>query len=165
MARVELKNLYKVYPGNIRAVENASLVVEDKEFAVLVGPSGCGKSTLLRMIAGLEEPSGGDIVIGDRRVNTIAPKNRDIAMVILNFAAGLVRRGELVELSPPSAEIFVVVGEDTNNGTPLLPLAWCPHHQRRFSWLLVRTPTTADGRLYLYVLFGLISILSFPFIP
>jgi len=63
-------------------------------------------------------------------------------MVILNFAAGLVRRGELVELSPPPAEIFVVVGEDTNNGTPLLPLAWCPHHQRRFSWLLVRTPTT-----------------------
>ena len=86
MARVELKNLYKVYPGNIRAVENASLVVEDKEFAVLVGPSGCGKSTLLRMIAGLEEPSGGDIVIGDRRVNTIAPKNRDIAMVFQNYA-------------------------------------------------------------------------------
>ncbi|MBP8131786.1 MAG: sn-glycerol-3-phosphate ABC transporter ATP-binding protein UgpC [Candidatus Hydrogenedentes bacterium] len=86
MAKVELKNVRKVYPGNVEAVKNASLTIEDKEFVVLVGPSGCGKSTTLRMIAGLEEISDGEIFIGDRLVNDVPPKNRDIAMVFQNYA-------------------------------------------------------------------------------
>jgi multiple sugar transport system ATP-binding protein len=86
MARVELRNLYKTYPGGVQAVKDASLVIEDKEFVVLVGPSGCGKSTTLRMIAGLEEVSEGEIYIGDRLVNDVPPKNRDIAMVFQNYA-------------------------------------------------------------------------------
>ena len=86
MARVELKELCKVYPGNVVAVQNANLVVNDKEFVVLVGPSGCGKSTTLRMIAGLEEISSGTIHIGDTLVNDVPPKNRDIAMVFQNYA-------------------------------------------------------------------------------
>jgi multiple sugar transport system ATP-binding protein len=86
MARVEIKNLNKVFPGGVRAVDNANLVVEDKEFVVLVGPSGCGKSTTLRMIAGLEEVSSGEIYIGDTLVNDVPPKNRDIAMVFQNYA-------------------------------------------------------------------------------
>jgi len=86
MARVELRNLYKAYPGGVQAVKDANLVINDKEFVVLVGPSGCGKSTTLRMIAGLEEISGGDIYIGDTLVNDVPPKNRDIAMVFQNYA-------------------------------------------------------------------------------
>ena len=86
MARVEIKNLNKVFPGGVQAVNNANLVVEDKEFVVLVGPSGCGKSTTLRMIAGLEEVSSGEIHIGDTLVNDVPPKNRDIAMVFQNYA-------------------------------------------------------------------------------
>ncbi len=86
MARVEIKDLCKVYPGGVEAVKNANLVIEDKEFVVLVGPSGCGKSTTLRMIAGLEEISSGSIYIGDRLVNDVPPKDRDIAMVFQNYA-------------------------------------------------------------------------------
>lgn len=86
MARVELKNVRKVFPGNVTAVTNANLTIEDKEFVVLVGPSGCGKSTTLRMIAGLEEITSGEIYIGDRLVNDVPPKNRDIAMVFQNYA-------------------------------------------------------------------------------
>ncbi|HIJ66416.1 MAG TPA: sn-glycerol-3-phosphate ABC transporter ATP-binding protein UgpC [Candidatus Hydrogenedentes bacterium] len=86
MARVELKNVKKVYPGNVVAVRDADLVVDDKEFVVLVGPSGCGKSTTLRMIAGLEEITEGQIYIGDTLVNDVPPKNRDIAMVFQNYA-------------------------------------------------------------------------------
>jgi len=86
MARVELKNVRKVYPGNVEAVRSANLVVEDKEFLVLVGPSGCGKSTTLRMVAGLEEVTEGEIYIDDKLVNDVPPKNRDIAMVFQNYA-------------------------------------------------------------------------------
>ncbi len=86
MARVELKDVTKVFPGNVQAVKSASLDVEDKEFVVLVGPSGCGKSTTLRMIAGLEEITSGEIYIGDMLVNDVPPKNRDIAMVFQNYA-------------------------------------------------------------------------------
>ncbi len=86
MAKVVLKSVKKVFPGNIVAVENASLEIKDKEFVVLVGPSGCGKSTTLRMVAGLEEISGGEIYIGDRLVNNVPPKDRDIAMVFQNYA-------------------------------------------------------------------------------
>ena len=81
MARVELENVSKIYPGGVKAVDAINLAVADQEFVVLVGPSGCGKSTTLRMIAGLEEISDGTIRIGERVVNHVAPKDRDIAMV------------------------------------------------------------------------------------
>lgn len=86
MAYVNLKNVTKVFPGNIVAVDNISLEIYDKEFLVLVGPSGCGKSTTLRMIAGLEEITSGDIYISERLVNDVPPKDRDIAMVFQNYA-------------------------------------------------------------------------------
>jgi multiple sugar transport system ATP-binding protein len=90
MAKVSLKNVSKIYPGEkggeINAVKDLNLEIADREFVVLVGPSGCGKSTALRMIAGLEEISQGDIYIGEKRVNGVAPKDRDIAMVFQNYA-------------------------------------------------------------------------------
>ena len=86
MARVTLHNVSKIYEGNVRAVNDISLTIQDKEFVVLVGPSGCGKSTALRMIAGLEEISTGTISIDDTVVNGVAPKDRDIAMVFQNYA-------------------------------------------------------------------------------
>ncbi len=90
MAKVTLKNVFKVYPGDkgkdVTAVQNFDLEIEDREFVVFVGPSGCGKSTTLRMIAGLEEISKGDVFIGDKRVNDVPPKDRDIAMVFQNYA-------------------------------------------------------------------------------
>ena len=111
MASVTLKNVKKIYPHNgedakkrkkkgqpekktnlqitaegVVAVQEFNLEIKDKEFIVLVGPSGCGKSTTLRMVAGLEEISEGDLYIGDRRVNDVEPKNRDIAMVFQNYA-------------------------------------------------------------------------------
>ncbi|MBN1893071.1 sn-glycerol-3-phosphate ABC transporter ATP-binding protein UgpC [bacterium] len=86
MASVELRNVTKLYDGKILAVQNADLVIEDHEFAVLVGPSGCGKSTLLRLIAGLEEATSGEIHIDGKVVNHIPPKQRDIAMVFQNYA-------------------------------------------------------------------------------
>jgi multiple sugar transport system ATP-binding protein len=86
MARVQLLNVTKLYPGGVRAVDGVSLDIADREFVVLVGPSGCGKSTSLRMIAGLEDITGGEIRIGDRVVNRVPPKDRDIAMVFQNYA-------------------------------------------------------------------------------
>ncbi len=86
MANLSLKNIYKIYPGNVTAVRDFNLDIEDKEFIVFVGPSGCGKSTTLRMIAGLEEISQGELFIGDKLVNDVAPKDRDIAMVFQNYA-------------------------------------------------------------------------------
>ncbi len=86
MADVSLKDVRKVYPGNVEAVKGISLTIPDGGFCVLVGPSGCGKSTLLRMVAGLETISGGDIVIGGRVVNQVEPADRDIAMVFQNYA-------------------------------------------------------------------------------
>jgi multiple sugar transport system ATP-binding protein len=85
MAGVTIKNLYKRFE-DITVVSNVSLEIKDKEFVVLVGPSGCGKSTTLRMIAGLEEITSGELFIGDRLVNKIEPKDRDIAMVFQNYA-------------------------------------------------------------------------------
>ena len=85
MAKVVLKNVQKKY-GNVVAVKDCDIVCEDKEFLILVGPSGCGKTTTLRMVAGLEEATGGEIYIGDTLVNDIPPKDRDIAMVFQNYA-------------------------------------------------------------------------------
>ncbi|MDF2669043.1 MAG: sugar transporter ATP-binding protein [Paenibacillus sp.] len=90
MARVEFKNVVKEYVdpkrGNFTAVTGSDFVIHDKEFVVFVGPSGCGKSTSLRMMAGLEQQSSGDIMIGDRIVNDMHPKDRDIAMVFQDYA-------------------------------------------------------------------------------
>src|ERR687883_844175 len=85
MAGVTLDHVNKIF-GEVRAVNGLTIQIHDKEFLVLVGPSGCGKSTALRMIAGLEEASSGDILIGDRRVNDVPPKDRDIAMVFQSYA-------------------------------------------------------------------------------
>lgn len=86
MSNLLLKNIYKVYPGNVTAVSDFNLEIEDKEFVIFVGPSGCGKSTTLRMIAGLEEISSGELYIDNILVNDMAPKDRDIAMVFQNYA-------------------------------------------------------------------------------
>ncbi|KAB3534096.1 sn-glycerol-3-phosphate ABC transporter ATP-binding protein UgpC [Alkaliphilus pronyensis] len=86
MASLTLKNIKKVYSGNVTAVQDFNLEIEDKEFIVLVGPSGCGKSTTLRMIAGLEEITEGELYIEELLVNDVAPKDRDIAMVFQNYA-------------------------------------------------------------------------------
>ena len=85
MSGVTLKNVVKQF-GAVKVVDNLSIEIQDKEFAVLVGPSGCGKTTVLRMIAGLETVSSGEICIGDTRVNDLAPKDRDIAMVFQSYA-------------------------------------------------------------------------------
>jgi multiple sugar transport system ATP-binding protein len=85
MARVVLDHVTKKY-GDVVAVNDLSLEIRDREFLVLLGPSGCGKSTALRMIAGLEDLSGGQIAIGDRVVNDVEPKDRDIAMVFQSYA-------------------------------------------------------------------------------
>ena len=86
MASLSLRHIYKKYPGGVTAVSDFNLEVKDKEFIVFVGPSGCGKSTTLRMIAGLEEITEGELFIGDRLVNDVAPKDRKIAMVFQNYA-------------------------------------------------------------------------------
>ena len=86
MAQVSLKNVSKAFPGNVWAIQNINLGIENKEFVVLVGPSGCGKSTTLRIIAGLEESTEGSVYIGDQMVNDVPPKDRNIAMVFQNYA-------------------------------------------------------------------------------
>ena len=86
MAEIKLDGVTKDFPGGVRAVDDVSLTIASGEFMVLVGPSGCGKSTLLRMIAGLEEATGGDISIGGRVVTNLSPRDRDIAMVFQNYA-------------------------------------------------------------------------------
>ena len=86
MASLSLKNVCKVYPNGFEAVKDFNLEIADQEFIIFVGPSGCGKSTTLRMIAGLEDISSGELKIGDRVVNDVEPKDRDIAMVFQNYA-------------------------------------------------------------------------------
>ena len=86
MSSVSLKNIYKIYEGNVTAVNDFNLEIADKEFIVLVGPSGCGKSTTLRMVAGLEEISKGELHIDGKLVNDVEPKDRDIAMVFQSYA-------------------------------------------------------------------------------
>ena len=84
MARIQLKNVQKRWT-NFVAVQNFNLDIADQEFLVLLGPSGCGKTTTMRMIAGLEDVSGGEIWIGDRLVNKLEPKDRDISMVFQSY--------------------------------------------------------------------------------
>jgi multiple sugar transport system ATP-binding protein len=86
MSSVTLRDLVKRFSEEVIAVNNVNLEIQDKEFVVLVGPSGCGKTTTLRMVAGLEDISQGNIMIGDRVVNDVPPKDRNIAMVFQNYA-------------------------------------------------------------------------------
>ena len=86
MAQIQLDRVSKVYGGSVRAVNDLSLDIADGDFMVFVGPSGCGKTTALRMVAGLEDITEGEIRIGDRVVNDLPPKDRDIAMVFQNYA-------------------------------------------------------------------------------
>lgn len=86
MASITFKHVNKTYPGNVEIVPDLNLEIKDKEFVILVGPSGCGKSTTLRMIAGLEDITSGEVLIGDRVVNDVEPKDRDIAMCFQNYA-------------------------------------------------------------------------------
>ena len=85
MASLSLKNVCKVYPNGFEAVKDFNLEIADQEFIIFVGPSGCGKSTTLRMIAGLEDISSGELKIGDRVVNDVEPKDRDIAMTYIKI--------------------------------------------------------------------------------
>src|SRR3954451_23834395 len=86
MAEITLRNIVKTYGDGFAAVNDVSLEIADGEFMILVGPSGCGKSTLLRMIVGLEDITGGDLLIGGQRVNDKAPRDRNLAMVFQNYA-------------------------------------------------------------------------------
>ncbi|NPV14999.1 sn-glycerol-3-phosphate ABC transporter ATP-binding protein UgpC [candidate division WOR-3 bacterium] len=86
MSQVLFKSVSKIFKNRVIAVDNVTLEIKDQEFFVILGPSGCGKSTLLRLVAGLEEPDSGEIYIGDRLVNTVEPRDRDIAMVFQNYA-------------------------------------------------------------------------------
>ena len=86
MAEVIIKGLKKVYDNEVTAVHDVNIDIKDKEFIVLVGPSGCGKSTTLRMVAGLEDISGGELYIDGKLMNDISPKDRDIAMVFQSYA-------------------------------------------------------------------------------
>lgn len=86
MSKLSLKNIYKIYPGDVLAVKDFNLEIDDKDFIVFVGPSGCGKSTTLRMIAGLEDISKGELIIDNKVVNDIEPKDRDISMVFQSYA-------------------------------------------------------------------------------
>jgi ABC-type sugar transport systems, ATPase components len=86
MANIKLEHINKIYPNGFQAVKDFNLEIEDKEFIIFVGPSGCGKSTTLRMVAGLEDISGGELKIDDKVMNDVEPKDRDIAMVFQNYA-------------------------------------------------------------------------------
>src|SRR3954470_12695959 len=86
MAEIALESVWKRYPDGFEAVKDMNLAVADGEFMSLVGPSGCGKSTALRMIAGLEEISDGELIIGGEVVNELPPRDRDVAMVFQNYA-------------------------------------------------------------------------------
>jgi multiple sugar transport system ATP-binding protein len=86
MAQIVLDEVWKIYPDGTEAVRDLNLEIKDGEFMVLVGPSGCGKTTALRMVAGLEGISRGTVQIGERRVNAVPPKDRDIAMVFQDYA-------------------------------------------------------------------------------
>ncbi|MGA8987929.1 ABC transporter ATP-binding protein, partial [Aeromicrobium sp.] len=86
MAAIDMKNIVKKYGDGFPAVNDVSIDVQDGEFMILVGPSGCGKSTLLRMIVGLEDITSGDMMIGDKKVNDLAPRDRNLSMVFQNYA-------------------------------------------------------------------------------
>ena len=81
MGAIDIKSAGKIYPNGTRALEDVSITINDGEFVVLVGPSGCGKTTLLRMVAGLEDITEGEIAIGDKTVNEVAPKDRDLSLI------------------------------------------------------------------------------------
>ena len=107
MASLKLEHVKKVYDKNVVAVHDFNLEIKDKEFIVFVGPSGCGKSTTLRMIAGLEDISEGTLTIGNRVVNDVEPKDRDIAMVFQNYFTRFCAGGVLVAV--PITALFMAL--------------------------------------------------------
>ncbi len=128
MAKLQLKNLEKEYENGVKLVKNVSLTVEDGEFLSLLGPSGCGKSTLLRLIAGLEDPSQGEIWIGDRLMNAVSPGDRNIAMVFQSYALyphftifdNIASPLKLRNLSPSEIQARVEATADSLSLRPLL---------------------------------------------
>ena len=147
MSQITLDSVGKIYPDGTRAVGDLDLTIRDSEFLVLVGPSGCGKTTALRMIAGLEEITEGTISIGDRVVNDLQPKDRDIAMVFQNYALyphmsvrdnmafGLkmqkFKKSEITRRVAEAAEILEIVMSYCESRS-------CASRQGRFRWLLGR---------------------------
>ena len=107
MAGITFKNVVKTYDNGVTVVPDLNLEIKDKEFVVLVGPSGCGKSTTLRMIAGLESITSGELYIGDKLMNAVAPKNRNIAMVFQNYDLTLRYLSTPVPYSAPLPESMV----------------------------------------------------------
>ena len=138
MADIRLDSVTKLFSGDVVAVDDIDLEIPDGEFIVLVGPSGCGKSTLLRMIAGLEEVTGGTVSIGGREVTEIAPRHRDIAMVFQsyalyphmtvrqNLAYGLkVRRTPKKEIERRVNEVATLLGlDELLDRRPAPPVGW-----------------------------------------
>ena len=137
MASISCRHIYKIYPGNVTAVKDFNLEIADKEFIVFVGPSGCGKSTTLRMIAGLEEISKGEMYIGDRLINDVPPKDRDIAMVFQNYALYPHVRALSALRSGPTVVLL---------SAPSRVITLTPSTRRSSAWLcsapcLIRLPT------------------------
>src|SRR6476659_6811620 len=153
MAQIILDQVEKAYPGGVKAVDELSLDIADGEFMVLVGPSGCGKSTALRSIAGLEEITAGTITIGDRVVNDLPPKDRDIAMVFQNYALyphmtveqnlglGLKLRGApKAERKAKVGEVAQVLGLDTLLGRKPAQLSGGQRQRVAMGRAMVREP-------------------------
>src|ERR1700730_17220568 len=153
MAQIILDHLEKSYAGGVKAIDDLSLDVKDGEFMVFVGPSGCGKSTALRSIAGLEEITGGTISIGDRIVNDLPPKDRDIAMVFQNYALyphmtveqnlafGLqLRKTPKAEISRRVSEAAKMLGLETYLGRKPAPLAGGQRQRVAMGRGIVREP-------------------------
>ncbi|HRP69694.1 MAG TPA: ATP-binding cassette domain-containing protein [Turneriella sp.] len=104
MASVNFEGVHKIYPNGYVGVEDFNLTIGDGEFMIFVGPSGCGKSTTMRMVAGLEDISRGTITIGDKVVNTVPPRDRDIAMVFQDYAHERARKFELRAAASKNAQ-------------------------------------------------------------
>ena len=130
MASISCRHIYKIYPGNVTAVKDFNLEIADKEFIVFVGPSGCGKSTTLRMIAGLEEISKGEMYIGDRLINDVPPKDRDIAMVFQNYAL-YPHMTVYKNVAFPLTNLRIEEPVLDENGEPLLDMEGKPEIKRR----------------------------------
>ena len=158
MGSVQFKDISKVYPDGFQAVFDMNLEIEDGEFVILVGPSGCGKSTALRMVAGLEEITSGEMRIGDKVVNDMTPKERDIAMVFQSYAlyphmTVAENMGFSLKLSKtPQSEIDSRVKEaaeilDLNEHLDRKPAALSGGQRHRLSLIHISEPTSTRSRM------------------
>ena len=139
---IRLENVSKIYPGNVCAVDKIDLTIKDGEFMILLGPSGCGKSTTLRMIAGLEAMTSGDLFIGERRMNLVDPRDRNLAIVFQNYALfpHMTVRGNLSFGMKIRGHAAVAIGEKVKETATLLGLRRAAGPQTRRA---VRRPTSA----------------------